>query len=290
MTDYMIKGYNSEVRIVAINSTEIVSEASKRHQTSATAISALGRLLTGGVLLASTLKGEKEALSLAISCEGPLEKIVVDASPTGGVRGYVRNPQVDFAGIEGKANIKEAIGNGTLTVTRFLENGETFSGTTRLVSGEIAADLTHYLLQSEQIPSLISLGVLVNQDTSIASAGGYFIQALPGASDETLKEIENMVYALPPVSQMIVEGNTPTEILQLLFGRIPFEMDEQMPVGFFCPCSYEKMIKGLMTIGSEELRSLAEEKEEIELVCDFCNEKYYFLSNQLEEIAKSIER
>lgn len=285
MADHLIKGYNSEVRIIAVDATETVREAHQRHQTSATGISALGRLLVGGILLSSILKEEKEALSLIIACDGPIGKIVVDASPTGGVRGYLENPTVDFKGTGGKANIKYAIGEGTLTVTRFLSNGETFSGTTPLVSGEIAADLTHYLLHSEQTNSLISLGVLVNKDLTIASAGGFLIQALPGATDETLAEIESMVYILPPVSKMLEEGNTPKEIIQLLFGRIPFKLSEPNPVGFFCSCSKEKMTRGLLTLGSSELEELAAGQEEIETVCDFCKEKYYFSPGELQELA-----
>lgn len=289
MSDYMIKGYNSEVRIMAINTTSTVEEARVRHNCSATAISALGRLLTGGALLASTLKEEKEAISLIVSCDGPLGKIVVDASPTGAVRGYVKNPYVDAPSINGKSNIKSVISEGTLTITRFLSNGETFSGTTPLVSGEIASDLTHYLLNSEQIPSLISLGVLVNPDVTVAAAGGFFIQALPGASDETLKEIEDMVSILPPISQMIFEGNTPEEIIQLLFGRIPFEMSERAPIGFYCSCSYEKMKRGLLTLGDEELSKIAKEEHEVEVVCEFCNEKYYFSSDDLDGMAESLK-
>lgn len=288
MLDYMIKGYNSEVRIMAINATVTVEEARTRHDCSATTISALGRLLLGGALLASTLKEEKEAISLIISCDGPIGKIVVDASPTGAVRGYVQNPYIDAPSINGKSNIKSVIGEGTLTMTRFLSNGETFSGTTPLISGEIASDLTHYLLNSEQIPSLISLGILVNSDISVAAAGGFFIQALPGASDKTIKEIEDMVSILPPVSQMIAEGNTPEEIIQLLFGRLSFEMSDKTPIGFYCSCSYEKMKRGLLTLGIEELFKIAKDEQKIEVVCEFCNEKYYFLSNELTSMAKSL--
>ena len=289
MADHMIKGYNSEVRIIAVDSTQTVEEARVRHQSSATAISALGRLLTGGVLLASTLKEEREALSLIVTCDGPFAGMVVDASPTGGVRGYIKNPKVDFPSEDGKANIKAAIGNGTLTVTRLLSNSETFSGTTPLVSGEIASDLTHYLMNSEQTPSVVSLGVLVNPDVSVAAAGGFFIQALPGASDETLKSIESMVFALPPVSQMISEGNTPKEIVELLFGPIPFEFAEEMPIGYYCSCNKEKIQNSLLTLGVEELLTIAEEEEEIEIVCDFCGEKYYFSSEELKTLAGSLK-
>ena len=288
MGDYLIRGYNSEVRVVVVTCKDAVNEARERHQCSATAIYALGRLMAGGLLLATNLKEEKEALSLKISCDGPLEGIVVDASPTGGVRGYVKNSTVDSVGSDGVSNSKEAIGNGTLTVTRFLSNGETFGGTTPLISGEIASDLTHYLLSSEQIPSLMSLGVLVNLDLSIGSAGGIFIQALPGASDETLAEIENMIFALPPISQMLSEGNTPEEVIQLIFGRLPFEMGEPQTVGFYCGCSRDRMKESLITLGKAELEEMAKDEEEIELICHYCNEHYYFPSSELSQMANQL--
>ncbi len=289
MKDQILRAYNSEVRVVAIRTTETVEEARARHGTSATATAALGRTMTGALLLASNLEEEKEAVSVTISGDGPLGKIAVDASPTGGVRGYVDNPFADAPSKNGKLDVGTIVGQGSLTVTRLLSNGENFSGSTSLVSGEIAEDFTHYLLSSEQIPSMMSLGVLINPDLSVQSAGGFFIQALPGASDETLERIEKNVFILPPISQMITEGNTLEEIISFIFGGLPYESLEAQPVGFFCSCSREKMEQGLISLGKDELKTIANEDDNTELRCHFCEETYDFTSQEIAKLADEIQ-
>ena len=270
MKDQILRAYNSEVRVVAIRTTETVEEARARHGTSATATAALGRTMTGALLLASNLEEEKEAVSVTVTGDGPLGKIAVDASPTGGVRGYVDNPFADAPSKEGKLDVGTIVGEGSLTVTRLLSNGE---------------DFTHYLLSSEQIPSLMSLGVLINPDLSVQSAGGFFIQALPDASDETLERIEKNVFILPPISQMIAEGNTLEEIISFIFGGLPYESLAAQPVGFFCSCSREKMEQGLLSLGKDELTAIANEEDNTELRCHFCEETYHFTSQEIAKLA-----
>lgn len=292
MNDYLVKalGYKGQVRAYAIRSTETVSEAQRRHDTWATASAALGRTITASVMMGSMLKGDSR-ITVKIDGDGPLGLILVDANTTGSVRGYVANPHVDFETNEqGKLDVKRAVGtNGTLTVVKDLGLREKFSGQVPLVSGEIGEDFTYYFAISEQVPSAVGVGVLVNPDHTILASGGFILQMLPGATDQTITEIENHLKTIKPISTLIKEGLTPEEILMTLLGENNVEILETVPVKFECTCSKERFGNALISLGKKELQEMIEEDGQAEAQCHFCNEKYIFTKEELEEFIREAE-
>lgn len=292
MNDYLVKalGYKGQVRAYAIRSTETVSEAQRRHDTWATASAALGRTITASAMMGSMLKGDSR-ITVKIDSDGPLGLILVDANTTGSVRGYVANPHVDFETNEqGKLDVKRAVGtNGTLTVVKDLGLREKFSGQVPLVSGEIGEDFTYYFAISEQVPSAVGVGVLVNPDHTILASGGFILQMLPGATDQTITEIENHLKTIKPISTLIKEGLTPEEILMTLLGENNVEILETVPVKFECTCSKERFGNALISLGKKELQEMIEEDGQAEAQCHFCNEKYIFTKEELEEFIREAE-
>lgn len=292
MNDYLVKalGYKGQVRAYAIRSTETVSEAQRRHDTWATASAALGRTITASAMMGSMLKGDSR-ITVKIDSDGPLGLILVDANTTGSVRGYVANPHVDFETNEqGKLDVKRAVGtNGTLTVVKDLGLREKFSGQVPLVSGEIGEDFTYYFAISEQVPSAVGVGVLVNPDHTILASGGFILQMLPGATDQTITEIENHLKTIKPISTLIKEGLTPEEILMTLLGENNVEILETVPVKFDCTCSKERFGNALISLGKKELQEMIEEDGQAEAQCHFCNEKYIFTKEELEEFIREAE-
>lgn len=289
MGDYLVKAlvYNGEIRAYAAKTTETVSEAQKRHDTWATASAALGRAMTATVMMGSMLKGESR-LTVKIEGDGPLGPIVVDANEKGDVRGYVTNPHVDFETNEfGKLDVKRAVGtSGTLTVVKDLGLKERFSGQVPLVSGELGEDFTYYFTVSEQIPSSVGIGVLVDVDHSILAAGGFIIQVMPGASDETITAIESRLKTMKPISALIADGKTPEEILGYLFGEGNVKILETVPVRFQCTCSKERFGNAMISLGKEELQKMIDEDGKAEAQCHFCNTVYVYSKEELEQLKK----
>ena len=289
--DHLIKAiaFQGQIRIVAVDSTEVVQEAQTRHQTYPTTSAALGRSLTAGLLLASMLKG-KEKYSIRLSADGPIKEIVVDATALGTVRGFVHNPQVDLPlNSLGKLDVSGALGkNGLLVVTKDMTLNQNFTGQVPLVSGEIAEDFTYYLTQSEQIPSSMGLGVLVNPDHSILSAGGFLVQVMPGCSETVLQKVEASIQAMPPISTLIRQGKSPLDVIGLIASLDSYTVLENIPVSFQCTCSKTRTEQTLMLLGSEELKDMIKTQHGADVHCNFCNEHYVFSEDDLTRLVKEL--
>lgn len=287
MKDYLIKvlAYKGQVRAYAVLTTETVGEAQRRHYTWPTASAALGRTMTAGLMLGAMLKGE-EKLTIKIEGGGPLGAILVDADAKGEVRGYVTNPQTHLdLNKQGKLDVAGVVGTeGMLTVVKDIGMRDHFTGQVPLISGEIGDDFTYYLAKSEQIPSSVALGVLVNPDNSIQAAGGFMIQMLPGAEEDTIAEIEERLREALPVTQMIQAGLTPEAILEQILGPDNVQVLEKLPVSFQCQCSKQRIADALVSLGKDEIQSIIESDGEAEAQCHFCNEKYYFSEKELREL------
>jgi len=271
-------------RWVLVKSTDTVEEARKRHGMSPVATAALGRLMTGTLILASSLKGD-ESVTLRLLGEGPLEGVVAVGNAQGEVRGYVREPLVDLPlKASGKLDVGTAVGRGELSVSRSLQNGEVYTGMVPMVSGEIAEDLVHYLLMSEQIPSAMLLGVLVEKDYHVAGVGGFLIQPLPGATEGDIRAIESQLGQLRAgISELVAQSETMDELLSKLMGTLSYNVLERRSVGFTCTCSKERLSGTLVSLGKNEIADLISD-EKAEIVCHFCNEHFQFNVEELQEI------
>ncbi|MDT2828294.1 Hsp33 family molecular chaperone HslO [Enterococcus viikkiensis] len=291
MNDYLVKAlaYEGFVRAYAVNATETVAEAQRRHDTWNTASAALGRTLVGGLMLGATLKGE-DRLTVKIDGDGPAGAIVVDSNGKGEVKGYIKNPHISLSLNEiGKIDVRGAVGTeGMFTVIKDLGLKEPFSGQTPIVSGEIGEDFTYYLAVSEQIPSAVGVSVLVDTDDSIKTAGGFMIQIMPGASDEIIDQIEARLKETARISTLLDEGQTPEEILENLLATDDVFFLETMPVQFKCDCSKEKFASAIITLGAEQIQELIDQDHGAEAVCAFCNNKYQYSEEDLYELKQEI--
>ncbi|WP_423408692.1 Hsp33 family molecular chaperone HslO [Heyndrickxia sp. MSNUG] len=289
MNDYLVKAlaFDGQIRAYAVKSTETVGEAQRRHYTWPVASAALGRTMTAGLMMGAMLKGD-DKLTIKIAGGGPLGPILVDSNARGEVRGYVTNPHVHFDLNEhGKLDVRRGVGtDGTLSVVKDIGMRDYFTGQVPLVSGELGEDFTYYFVTSEQVPSSVGVGVLVNPDNSIKAAGGFIIQLMPGTSDETITYIENRLKEIPPVSKLIDKGLSPEELLEELLGKENVKVLETSPVSFECNCSKERFHNALISLGSEELRDMIETDGQAEAHCHFCNEKYLYTKEELEEMEK----
>lgn len=297
--DTLVHGTAAEgtVRCMAAVTTELVAEAAHRHQTSPTATAALGRTLTGALLLGSSLK-ELDRLTVQITGDGPIGGITAEANARGQVRGYVRNPLAHAALNEtGKFDVRTVVGNGMFYVTR--ESGydvglyrEPYRGSVPIVSGEIAEDFAYYLTKSEQIPSAVMLGVLLraNEETGdafVAASGGLMIQIMPGADEKTIASIESSVSRTPQTTTMIREGARPIDLLRTALGPLDFEILDERPVSFTCSCSYERAVSLISSIDPRELEAMLREDHGAVMTCHFCNESYSMDEAKLEDILKT---
>ncbi len=291
MADIFKRGTSMDggVRVFAAVTTDLVNEAQKIHHTYPVATAALGRTLTAGVLMAAAgLKNDTDSLTLQVKGDGPLGNIVVCADSELRVRGYVANPYVDRPLNEkGKLDVGGAVGRGVLNVIRDLGMKEPYIGQIPLVSGEIAEDVTMYYAQSEQIPTAVALGVLVDTDNSVIASGGFMIQMMPGSTDEEAQLIEKTLDNLPPVTSLIAEGKSAEDIIFDVVEGIDFfiENSEGKPV-YQCNCSKDRMEKALISIGKQELQGIIDEQGEAELCCQFCDNKYKFSKEELTELLK----
>jgi len=293
MGDYLIKAlaFNNECRIYAAKTTLMVEEARKRHQTLRTASAALGRTMTATAMMGAMLKGE-ERLSVAINGNGPVGKIIVNANSHGEVAGYIENPQVHLPLNEkGKLNVKGAVGtDGNLLVTKDLGLKDLFTGQAPIVSGEIGEDFTYYFAVSEQTPSAVNVGVLTNtEDDTILASGGFIIQMLPNASEETISFLENKLGELEAISSMILKGMTPEEIIETITEG-SHEIVEKLGLEFKCDCSRYKLSRAIAALGEDEITSMIEEGKEVHTNCNFCNQEYIFDVEELEVIRKVLVR
>lgn len=285
MRDYVIRGIDKKgtIKFFIASTTNLVEEARRIHNTSPTATAALGRVLTAACMIGMTLKNDRDTLTLKIKGDGPIGSIVSVANSKGEVKGYVENPQTEVPRRpDGKLNVGGAVGkNGQIAVIKDLGLKEPFIGYSNLVSGEIAEDLASYYYHSEQQPTAISLGVLVDTDTSVRAAGGFMIQLLPGVSEEDIDRIESILKSIKPMSTLIDEGLTPEEILKEIFGEFQVEVLDKTFVQYKCNCSMEKVESILVSLGNDELKAIIEEDGKAEVVCHFCNTKYNFSKEDL---------
>lgn len=289
MKDYIVRATaaNAQIRAFAVTSKELVECARSAHNLSPVVTAALGRLMTGGVMMGSMLKGEKDMLTLQINGAGPVHGLTVTADSQGNVKGYADNPQAMMPpNSMGKLDVGGVIGLGVLTVIKDMGLKEPYSSTIELKTGEIGDDLTYYFAASEQVPSSVALGVLMDKNNTVRQAGGLIIQLMPFIDEEVIGRLEEKLTALPPMTTLLEEGNTPEQILNIVLGDFGVEITDTLPVRFHCNCSKERVEKVLVSLGGEELQKLIDEGKDVELNCHFCNTNYVFTVEELEKIRK----
>lgn len=293
MKDYLIRATaaNGQVRAFGVTSRELTETAKNAHDTSPVATAALGRLMSAAVMMGADLKGENDLLTLRMEGDGPMGGLLATADSHGNVKGYAFHPEVLLPpNAKGKLDVGGALGAGMLSVVKDIGLKEPYVGQTNLVSGEIAEDLTYYYATSEQIPCSIALGVLMNKDNTVRQAGGFMIQLLPGASDELIDRLEERLGELPSITALLDAGKTPEEILSGLLGDFDLEILEKKPVQFHCDCNRERVERAIVSIGKKEIREMIEEGKPIEAGCQFCNKKYSFSVEELEELLQKAVR
>lgn len=290
MEDYIIRATaaNGAIRAFAAVTTNIVQEAHKVHDLSGTASAALGRTLTAAAIVSQMSKNENEVITIQIKGDGPLGGIVVVSDSKANVRGYVNNPQLYLPlNNLGKFDVAGAIGkNGYLNIIRDMGMKEPYIGYVDLVSGEIGDDIAYYFATSEQIPSVVSLGVLVAPDESVINAGGYIIQLMPGADDELICYLENKINEIPYVTSLLGDGKTPEDILELILGERGLEIHEKSSCRYICNCSRDRMERNIISLGNKEIIDIINEQHGAELQCHFCNKKYTFTEEELKGLIK----
>lgn len=293
MNDYMIRATAAEgqIRAFAATTRDMVENAKNAHNTSPVATAALGRLMTAAAMMGADLKGEKDLLTLKIEGSGPLGGLLVTANGHGDVKGYAFNPDVMLPpNAQGKLDVGGSLDLGVLSVIKDIGLKEPYVGQTQLVTGEIAEDLTYYFATSEQVPSSVALGVLMNKDNTVRQAGGFIIQLLPGASDEIIDKLEAKLSGISSITALLNAGKTPEEILTDILGEFGLEILSKMPVQFRCDCDRSRVEKAIISIGRKEIQDMIDEGKEIEVNCQFCNKHYKFSVDELGEMLKKATR
>ena len=293
MKDYMVRATaaDAQIRAFACTTKNLVEVARQAHNTSPVMSAALGRLLSAGAMMGSMLKGEKDLLTLQIKGDGPGGGVTVTADSNGNVKGYVDVPDVILpANAKGKLDVSGALGNGYLQIIRDFGLKEPYVGKIELQTGEIAEDLTYYFAVSEQIPSGVGLGVLMEKDNTVKQAGGFIIQLMPFASEEAISRLEENLSKMTSVTKMLEEGNTPEQMLQIILDGFDVEFTEEKPVQFYCNCDKERVEKALISVGKKELQAMIDDGETIEVNCHFCNTNYGFTVDELKGMYKKAVR
>ena len=289
MSDYIVSAIaaNDQIRAFACTTRELVEHAREIHNTSPVISAALGRLLSAGTMMGSMMKGDKDLLTLQIKGAGPVGSITVTADSSGFVRGYADVPDVIIpAKPNGKLDVSGAVGPGTLRVIKDLGLKEPYVGEVGLQTGEIAEDLTYYFAVSEQVPSVVGLGVLMNRDNTVRQAGGFIIQLMPFATDEVIDRLEENIKNIRSVTTMLDGGDTPESMLEKVLAGFDVRFTGTKPCGFKCNCSRERLEKVMISLGQKELKNLISEGETVEVGCSFCSSKYHFTVDDLSELLK----
>lgn len=289
MSDYIVRAMaaNNQIRAFAAVTTDMVETARRDHNTSPVATAALGRLLTGGAMMGVMMKGDKDILTLQIKAGGPLQGITVTADSKGNVKGYVGNPDVRIpANSKGKLDVAGAVGVGILNVIKDMGMKEPYSGQVALQTSEIAEDLTYYFATSEQVPSAVGLGVLMNKENTVRQAGGFIVQLMPFAEESVIARLEENIQKINSVTSMLEEGHTPESLLEKVLEGFDLEINDRIDTQFYCNCSKERVEKALISIGRKDLNEMIQEGKEIELNCHFCNKNYKFSVEELKEILR----
>ncbi len=293
MDDYIVRASaaDSQIRAFAASTRGFVEHARQIHGMSPVATAALGRLLTAGAMMGSMMKGEKDLLTLQIGCSGPIGGLTVTADSRAGVKGYVHNPLVNLPpNAQGKLDVGGALGAGMLSVIKDLGLKEPYVGQTNLVTGEIAEDITYYFAASEQVPSSVALGVLMNKDNTVRQAGGFIIQLLPFAGEEVIAGLEKKIAQLHSITALLDQDMTPEQILESVLGEFGLEITDTIPTQYYCNCTKERVAKALISIGKKDLREMIEEGRPIEVNCHFCNTNYEFSTEELKELLRRAQR
>lgn len=293
MADYIIRATAAEgqVRAFAATTKDMVEDAKNAHNTSPVATAALGRLLTAGAMMGVMMKGEKDLLTLRIECQGPIQGLLVTANAKGDVKGYAFNPDVMLPPSDkGKLDVGGALDLGVLSVIKDIGLKEPYVGQTILVTSEIAEDLTYYFANSEQVPSSVALGVLMNKDNTVRQAGGFIIQLLPGATDEIIDKLEQRLGEITSITSLLDAGKTPEEILEYLLGDFGLEILDKIPTRFHCDCEKSRVEKALISIGRKELQEMIDDGKDIEISCHFCGKLYTFTVDELKTMLEKATR
>ena len=289
MEDYVVRATaaNANIRAFAATTKNIVETARRAHDTSPIMTAALGRLLTAGAMMGAMQKGDADVLTLKIGCGGEAKGLTVTADSHGNVKGYCINPNVMLPpNSKGKLDVGGALGPGFLTVIKDLGLKEPYVGQTMLATSEIAEDLTNYFVESEQVPSSVGLGVLMNKDNTVKQAGGFIIQLMPFAGEDIIGRLEENLKKVTSVTALLEEGKSPEEILEYILEGFDVEFTEKTETRFFCNCSKERFAKGLYSLGKKEMKEMIAEGKEIEVNCQFCGKHYYYSVEELKEIEK----
>lgn len=289
MKDYIVRATaaNNQVRAFAATTRDVVETARQAHNTSPVATAALGRLLTAGAMMGVMMKNEKDILTIQIKCDGPIQGLTVTSDITGSVKGYVENPDVMLPpSKKGKLDVATALGLGVLNVIKDMGLKEPYVGQTILMTSEIAEDLTYYFATSEQVPSSVGLGVLMEKDNTVKQAGGFIVQVMPFVSEEVVAKLEANIANLEPVTTMLDKGYTPEQILETVLDGLDVEFTDTLPTKFSCNCSKSRVEKALISIGRKDIVEMINDGKDIEMHCHFCNTRYNFTVEELKEILK----
>lgn len=288
-SDYIVRATaaNHQIRAFAATTRDVVETARQRHNTSPVATAALGRLLTGGAMMGSMMKNDKDMLTIQIKCEGPIKGLTVTVDMHGNVKGYVENPDVMLPpNSKGKLDVAGALDLGVLSVIKDMGLKEPYVGQTILQTSEIAEDLTYYFATSEQVPSSVGLGVLMEKDNTVKQAGGFIVQVMPFIEETVLAKLEENVKKITSVTAMLDKGYTPEQILEEVLEGLDVEFTDEIPTQFACNCSKERVTKAIISIGKKDIQEMIEDGKDIEVNCHFCNTQYTFTVEELKEIIK----
>lgn len=288
--DYIVRATaaNAQIRAFAATTKELVEKARTTHNTSPVVSAALGRLLTGGIMMGSMLKGETDLLTLQVSGDGPLKGMTVTADSHGHVKGYAIEPSVCLPPSPvGKLDVGGAVGKGTLRVIKDMGLKEPYIGQTALQTGEIAEDLTYYFASSEQVPSGVGLGVLMEKNNTVRQAGGFILQMMPFAEETVISRLEKNLLSFPAVTKVLDEGKNPEEMLEMLLDGLNPVITDKSPCSFYCNCDKKRVERALISIGKKDIEEMITEGEKIEVNCQFCNSSYCFSVDELKEMLKN---
>ncbi|MCR4789034.1 MAG: Hsp33 family molecular chaperone HslO [Lachnospiraceae bacterium] len=288
MEDYLIRATaaGAQIRAFAATTRELTEYARKCHDTSPVVTAALGRLLTGALMMGSMLKNDTDVTTVQIRGVGPVKGLTATANGKGEVNGYAMEPQVMLPpNAQGKLDVGGAVGEGYLRVIKDLGLKDPYVGTVQLQTGEIAEDLTYYFATSEQTPSSVGLGVLMNKDNTVRQAGGFIIQLMPNVTDEVLDVLEEKLQNIKSVTSILDEGNSPEQMLEMLLGDLGLEITDKMPCEFKCNCDKARVEKAIVSLGQDEIRDMINEGKQIEIKCQICNKAYYFSIDELKKLS-----
>lgn len=289
MSDYIVRATaaQAQIRAFACTSRETAEAARQAHNTSPVVTAALGRMMSAGAMMGVMLKGEKDLLTLQVRGDGPMKGLTVTADAMGNVKGYANVPDVILpANGIGKLDVAGAVGHGVLNVIKDMGMKEPYMGQTQLQTGEIAEDLTYYFAVSEQVPSSVGLGVLMARDNTVRQAGGFIVQLMPFAEEETIVRLEQNLSKVTSVTALLEEGRTPQQMLEVILDGFDMEITDTQPMQFFCSCDKQRVEKALISIGKKELQDMIDDDKDIEVNCHFCNKNYTFSVQELEEIQR----